>query len=330
MPELARAYFIRSADEAGGSAAPASEGSGVNQAGGAVPPKAVPVQFNPLSLQYGLTINNPQAGAQPASTQHVARAEATLEMDLLFDTTHDGSDVRALTVPVRNLAMAAEAASSAGGGAGNAAGGSSGGGAGGSGSGAAAGADQAPPKVAFVWGTFRFVGTVTGFRETLDFFSAEGVPLRSGVHVSLRGTQNSEAFTPAQQRAGLGSGLDQSLGQLGRQDASAARAAGAALGAASLRVGLSVGAGGGASVGLSAGASAGGGIGLGAAVSVSAGGGAGADAALARLAAVNPPGAAQSGPPQGGAFGFGGTAQGSEPSGLRSSLGSLDFSASSN
>ncbi len=318
MPELARAYFIRTADEAGGSAAPESEGSGVSNAPATVPANGVPVQFNPLSLQYGLTINNPQAGAQPQSTQHVARAEATLEMDLIFDTTHDGTDVRAKTVPVRNLAMSGEAPS----------GGASGGGAGsGAGSGASGNAaDQAPPKVAFVWGTFRFVGVVSGFRETLDFFSAEGVPLRSGVHVSLRGTQNSEAFKPAKQQAGLGSGLDKSLGSLGRQDADAGRAAGAALGAASLRVGLgaSVGAGGGA------GASAGIGLSVGASVSVSSSASAGASsAALSQLAQVNAQANAGASTPLGGQFGFGGVAQGSEPSGLRSRLGVLDFSASS-
>lgn len=322
MSELARAYFIRTADEAGGSgssggsAASPAEGSGVSNAPASVPARGVPVQFNPLSLQYGLTINNPQAGAQPQSTQHVARAEATLEMDLIFDTTHDGSDVRALTVPVRNLAMADAAPSTAG----------SSGGASGSGTGTNA-ADPAPPKVAFVWGTFRFVGVVSGFRETLDFFAAEGVPLRSGVHVSLRGTQNSEAFKPAKQTAALGSGLDQSLGNLGRQDASAGRAAGAALGAASLRVGL------GASVN---GGSAGAGLGLSVGASVSVGASASAvasvaasNAALGQLAQVHAQGNVGAATPLGGAFGFGGAAQGSEPSGLRSRLGVLDFSATS-
>lgn len=295
MPDLARAYFIRTADEAGGSATPASEGAGVGNGTASVPANGVPVQFNPLSLQYGLTVNNPQAGAQPQSTQHVARAEATLEMDLVFDSTHDGSDVRARSVPVRNLALSAEAAPAA----------------------AGSPADQAPPKVAFVWGTFRFVGVVSGFRESLDFFSAEGVPLRAGVHVSLRGTQNSEAFTPSARQATLGSGLAQSLGSLGRQDASAGRAAGAALGAASLRVGLGLGAGAGLRVGASVAVSASG--------STSA---ATSDVALGQLAEVNTQAQAGAARPLGGSFGFGGVAQGTEPAGLRSRLGVLNFSAS--
>lgn len=317
MADLARAYFIRTSDEAGGSDAPVSEGSGVNQGSANVPAQGVAVQFNPLTLQCGLSINNPQPGAQPQSTQHVARAEATLEMDLVFDTTHDGSDVRARTVPVRNLALASESPGNTG------AGSNSGGG---SGSGSPA-AHPAPPKVAFVWGTFRFVGVVSGFRETLDFFSAEGVPVRSGVHVSLRGTQNSEAFTPADRTAALGSGLGESLGSLGRQDANAGRAAAAALGAASVRVGLSAGAGRGGGSGMRVGAS----VSVSASASLpgaSSASAAACQSALGQLAQINAQSHAAVATPLGGQFGFGGAAQGSEPSGLRSRLGVLDFSAS--
>jgi len=311
MTELARAYFIRTADEAGGSATPESEGSGVSNAPATVPANAVAVQFNPLTLQYGLTINNPQAGADPKSTQHVARAEATLEMDLIFDTTHEGTDVRALTVPVRNLAMSGEAASA---------------------DGAAAPtsqtAEQAPSKVAFVWGTLRFVGVVSGFRETLDFFSAEGVPLRSGVHVSMRGTQNSEAFTAPERQATLGNGLSDSLGSLGKQNAGAGRAAGAALGAPSIRAGFGVSVGGvGGGVGVSAA------VKLGASVSVAPFqmGSAQAQAsnkALGQLAKLNTQTQTATLPSLGGQFGFGGVSVGTAPSGLRSNLGVLEFLSS--
>jgi Contractile injection system tube protein len=309
MTDLARAYFIRTADESGGSATPASEGSGVSNAPATVPANAVAVQFNPLTLQYGLTINNPQAGADPKSTQHVARAEATLEMDLIFDTTHEGTDVRALTVPVRNLAMSGEASSAD------------------SATGTAPSnqtAEPAPSKVAFVWGTLRFVGVVSGFRETLDFFSAEGVPLRSGVHVSMRGTQNSEAFTAPDRQATLGNGLSDSLGNLGKQNAGAGRMAGAALGAPSIRAGLGVGVGGG-------GGSAA--VKLGASVSVvpfqmgSAQAHA-CDKALGQLAKLNTQTQTATLPSLGGQFGFGGVSVGTEPSGLRSNLGVLAFLSS--
>lgn len=302
MAELARAYFIRIADE-GGSGGAASDGAAVGDAPADVPAAAVAVQFNPMSLQYGLTINNPQPGQRPDATQYAGRGEATLDLDLVFDTTPQGTDVRRHTVPVRNLGLASDPAAGAGGGDG-----------GGAGAGTTA-ANLTPSKVAFVWGTFRFVGVVASFRETLDFFSAEGVPLRSGVHVSLRGTQNSEVFTEPPRQAGLGSGLGdlgRSIDSLSRSDASGARAAGAALGAASLRVGLSAGGG------------AGGSISLGASVSVGATLPAGALAGLASVhasATVAAPGAALAGP-----FGFGGRVQGSAPSGLTARLGVLDFS----
>ncbi len=304
MPELARAYFIRTADESsGGSGDAPAEGSGVSEAPATVPANAVAVQFNPMSLQYGLTINNPQQGQRPDATQYAGRAEATLDMDLVFDTTPEGADVRRHTVPLRNLGLASDP--SAGGAAASAEGGGRGAG--------TTTANLTPPKVAFVWGTFRFVGVISAFRETLDFFSAEGVPLRSGVHVSLRGTQNGEVFTEPAQHAGLGAGLGdlgRSLDNMARGDAAGGRAAAAALGAASLRVGLS------ASVGGSS-------IALGASVSV----GASADAgALAGLASAHASTTTASGAAVAGPFGFGGRVQGSEPSGLSARLGVLDFS----
>ncbi len=154
MPELARAYFIRTADEAGGGSN-APEGSGVGEAPASVPAQAVAVQFNPMSLQYGLTINNPQQGQRPDATQYAGRAEATLDMDLVFDTTHEGSDVRRHTVPLRNLGLASDP--------------SAGGAAAGAERSSTSAANLTPPKVAFVWGTFRFVGVVASFREALDF-----------------------------------------------------------------------------------------------------------------------------------------------------------------
>jgi len=42
-----------------------------------------------------------------------------------------------------------------------------------------------PPGVRFSWGTFRFDGVVDSLSEKLDFFSDQGVPLRSTVGVSI-------------------------------------------------------------------------------------------------------------------------------------------------
>lgn len=42
-----------------------------------------------------------------------------------------------------------------------------------------------PPGVRFVWGTFKFDGIMESLEESLEFFSADGVPLRASVTMSL-------------------------------------------------------------------------------------------------------------------------------------------------
>jgi hypothetical protein len=210
MSRIQRAWFIRTADESGGG-------------GGEPPSGAIGVQFNPSSLQYGVQINNQQQGATPQATQHVAQAEATLEMELLFDTTDSGKDVRSKSLPIRMLASAGDPHEQAS---------------------TESAANRAPPRVAFVWGTFRFVGVLTGFRETLDFFSADGVPVRSNVRVSMKSTETSEVYAGPQADAAA-KGLGSSLG-FGSGNAAGAPGAGG-------------GGGGGFGIGVSVGISAGGG-----------------------------------------------------------------------
>ena len=92
-------------------------------------------------------------------------------MDLIFDTTYNGDDVRDYTNVVasfmqppgsstQNVDTSAPATN-----------------------------PGSPPKsqpvVAFEWGVYLFKGVMESFRETIDFFSAEGVPLRSVVSIGL-------------------------------------------------------------------------------------------------------------------------------------------------
>ena len=42
-----------------------------------------------------------------------------------------------------------------------------------------------PPAVRFVWGSFQFDGIMDGLDENLEFFSAEGKPLRASMTLSL-------------------------------------------------------------------------------------------------------------------------------------------------
>ena len=42
-----------------------------------------------------------------------------------------------------------------------------------------------PPGVRFIWGSFQFEGVMESLEESLDFFSSEGLPLRSTITINL-------------------------------------------------------------------------------------------------------------------------------------------------
>ena len=113
----------------------------------------VEVHFNPASLQYGIS-NEIRGTDDKKPKQFVDKSSATLSMDLVFDTTDSGKDVRVATGRVAALMKPDEE-------------------------------KRTPPQVEFQWGAFRFTGMVESFKETLEFFSADGVPLRASVSLSL-------------------------------------------------------------------------------------------------------------------------------------------------
>lgn len=115
----------------------------------------VAVLFNPASLDY--SVSN-QMKDQPGGDrrQFVEKSKATLKMQLVFDTTDSGEDVRMFTGPVLRLLQPRQTDGS-----------------------------PVPPTVSFEWGAFAFTGMVDQFKEVMDFFAAEGVPLRSTVDLSL-------------------------------------------------------------------------------------------------------------------------------------------------
>ena len=134
------------------------------------------VHFNPMSLSY--TIANSQAqqgggggasggasgGAAEAGQQTQFQVQSTgkLTMDLVFDTTHSGEDVRVYTKKVSKTMEPV--------------------------------ANNAPPTVVFSWGTYSLRGSVEGYKETIDFFSPEGVPLRAAVNLTV--SSNEKVFDP--------------------------------------------------------------------------------------------------------------------------------------
>jgi Contractile injection system tube protein len=230
-----------------------------------------PVHFNPASLQY--SVSNKEQGQGKKKKQHVSETSAQLSMELLFDTTDTGRDVRLDTGEIVKLLSPDDKAK------------------------------KAPRMVEFSWGTYSFTGVIEQYKETLDFFSADGVPLRASVSVTL--TSKELTFADPE-RAGasvdseltpqpvvvpppraLSSGREQTPSPADIANAlgspRAARAIAAANGAASLRFGAEGGLTLGAGAGLSAGAGIGLGLGgsIGAAASLSAGAGAGFGASAA-------------------------------------------------
>ena len=256
------------------------------------PDKGQPVEvhFNPVSLQYALSNSLSRTGSGDSNKQHVSQTSGKLTMELVFDTTDSGDDVRGHTGQIARFMQPA------GGGSEN---------------------ENVPPVVEFAWGSYKFQGMVDSYQETLDFFAASGVPLRASVHLSMA-SQDKVFESPSQAGAdaAAGFGFEASIG-FGSPTAVASlagnvragRAIAAANGAASLRfgaegglavgggvtlegpvafasagAGFSAGIGGGASFGAGAsfggGATAGAGFGIGASASANVPASAGAFAGL--------------------------------------------------
>lgn len=250
-------------------------------------PQAVLVQFNPTSLSYSVQNTLEKKGRDANAKQHVAQTTAKLEFDLTFDQTHEGADVRRETDRIKQFLNPGDKS---------------------------ANPDQAPPLVGFSWGSFRFKGIVESFKETLDFFSSEGVPLRSTLKIALAAQDPKDVFADIGEGQGQLGNADTRLAAVPQRGVSdlasrggnpgAARAIGAANGLESLRSGggiaaLSVGvelkAGIGFSASASTGLSIGGGAGVGIGIGIGIGAGAGASATLAPFSGLGVPPAASTG-----------------------------------
>jgi len=240
----------------------------------------VPVHFNPASLVYSIENSVAQQSAGPKKAQYVAQFSGKLTMDLQFDTTDTGTDVRIATNQVALFMQASANASAA---AQNAAPPNS--------SGNTSGPPpKAPPVLMFQWGTYQFQGTMDSFKETIDFFSNDGVALRALVSIQLSRQDNvfddSANISSASTSGSLvpSSSSDSALSMATRGgDPTAMRQLGASNGLESLRFtgGASMQVGGGVQLNppaafVSTSASAGAGLGL----SVSAGASAGASAGI--------------------------------------------------
>jgi hypothetical protein len=139
-----------------------------------VPGQAVAVHFNPETLKLTYTNNlNADTGSKNTSgqpAQQASNSSVTLAVDLVFDTTDQlekkqgDADVRkVITKKIVELFVTPPAPADA------------------------TNSNPIPANPClFLWGTFQFVGLVESYNETLDFFSASGVPLRATVSMSLK------------------------------------------------------------------------------------------------------------------------------------------------
>ena len=231
--------------------------------------QAMTVHFNPTSLRLSIANTLGASGESGDTKQYVTGSSATLTMELTFDTTDVGTDVRGATQRIAALMEPDE--------------------------------QRIPAIVRFEWGTFVFQGMVQSYQETIDFFSPSGVPLRAKVNMSMARQEAVFAEDGAGSRAGEGGGegavlsFSASVGVTGISAmagvADVGRGLGAANGLETLRftsgpisLGASVSLGGpaafasggmGVGVGVSGGIGIGGGVGAGIGVSGGAGAGAG-------------------------------------------------------
>jgi len=137
------------------------------------------VQFNPetLEIQTRNTLQEERGEKQTLTpVQVVGGAERSLSVQLIFDETLEGNDVRNRTAPIAAFMQAGDAILS------------------GYGEDSSALAVKIPSIVLFEWGMIRFRGVIADFSETLEYFSPEGVPLRASVKLSM--TEKDPGFAP--------------------------------------------------------------------------------------------------------------------------------------
>ncbi len=149
--------------------------------GNPIPGEAIEAQFNPQNLQITYqtsgavsstrTSHGAGTGAVTGSSnQRTGFTTSLSSVQLIFDTTETGEDVRQTTLRIARLVQEPD--------------------------------QNQVPRVQFQWGTFLFQGTIDSLSETLEYFSEAGVPLRATVTFSMSMNER-ELATPA---AGSGSG----------------------------------------------------------------------------------------------------------------------------
>jgi hypothetical protein len=161
------------------------------------------VQFNPetLKVTFANQLVQPAGGGdqrgQPAR-QFVGAGTTKLSLTLVLDVTappyseQGKTDVRELTQQIAYF-ITPQPADGSGGGGGQ--------------SGGTSQTQLVPPGVRFLWGSFQFDGMMDSLEENLEYFSADGKPLRATLAVSLSQQKITRFFDPNSATAGSGIGL---------------------------------------------------------------------------------------------------------------------------
>lgn len=149
------------------------------------------VDFDPKSLQLTYTASGaaPATDKTTAGTWNKSAAQQTgqtvsLSLDLLFDTSAEGSSVQDKTDQLVTLTLPNNLS----------------------------GTSASRRVIRFSWGSFLFYGNVDSMTQTIDFFTADGIPLRASIHLGLSQVSppNPEGATgggAASLGAGAGAGL---------------------------------------------------------------------------------------------------------------------------
>ena len=145
------------------------------------PPESsrIPVQFNPETLEVSARnqVQEDRGKKQDKPpVQVVTSSEMSLSVQLIFDETMSGKDVRARTTKIGALMRPGDKTLS------------------GYGENGVDVDAKIPSVVLFEWGNFAFEGTISEFTETLEYFSEGGIPLRASVKFSM--TEQSATYAP--------------------------------------------------------------------------------------------------------------------------------------
>lgn len=136
--------------------------------------EVIPCQFNPQDLSLTRTVTwdrNETPTLNSAVMEFRGSAPTTCKMNLIFDTTDTGGDVRAFTNQLMRLTLK------------------------GAGGPQRSGVFTSPPTVAFIWGKFQlFKAVITELQLTYTLFLPDGTPVRARAGVTF--TQNDHDDDP--------------------------------------------------------------------------------------------------------------------------------------